>query len=105
MCLELQKLCDRYKKMKTDNPKLYVYNEVNTLKYNNLYKQGLDLNLKMISTENIFKIFFFVSRQNKLILMYPIIESINDLNDEYNIILKDLETLDVQKFIKKYCNK
>lgn len=103
MCLELQILCDRYKEMMEQNPNLYIYDEVETLEYENIHKDGLSLSIKVIKVEDSYKLFFFVSKLDKLILMYLIEESDKDITNKFDNIFSDMQFMSVEMFIKKYC--
>lgn len=103
MCLELQVLCDRYKELKENNPNLYIYDEVETIEYENIHNNGLSLSVKMIKVKESYKLFFFVSKIDKLILMYLIEESENDLSTKFNSIFSDLCSMSIDMFINKYC--
>ena len=89
MCLELQILCDRYNEMKEKNPDLYIYDEVVTLKYENIHKNGLGLDLKVVKVKDSYKIFFMVSKLDKLILVQLIEESKEDITNKFDNIFDD----------------
>lgn len=102
MCLELQILCDRYNEMKEKNPDLYIYDEVVTLKYENIHKNGLGLDLKVIKVEDSYKIFFMVSKLDKLILVQLVEESKEDITNKFDSIFDDLSNMSIDMFLKKY---
>ena len=102
MCLELQILCDRYNEMKEKNPNLYIYDEVVTLKYENIHKNGLGLDLKVIKVEDSYKIFFMVSKLDKLILVQLVEESKEDITNKFDSIFDDLSNMSIDMFLKKY---
>lgn len=102
MCLELQILCDRYNEMKENNPNLYIYDEVVTLKYENIHKNGLGLDLKVIKVKDSYKIFFMVSKLDKLILVQLVEESKEDITNKFDSIFDDLSNMSIDMFLKKY---
>lgn len=102
MCLELQILCDRYNEMKEKNPDLYIYDEVVTLKYENIHKNGLGLDLKVVKVKDSYKIFFMVSKLDKLILVQLIEESKEDITNKFDNIFDDLNYMNIDTFLKKY---
>ncbi len=102
MCLELQILCDRYNEMKEKNPDLYIYDEVVTLKYENIHKNGLGLDLKVVKVKDSYKIFFMVSKLDKLILVQLIEESKEDITNKFDNIFDDLNYMNIDMFLKKY---
>ncbi|MBQ7140898.1 MAG: hypothetical protein IJO32_05285 [Bacilli bacterium] len=102
MCLELQILCDRYNEVKEKNPNLYIYDEVVTLKYENIHKNGLGLDLKVIKVEDSYKIFFMVSKLDKLILVQLVEESKEDITNKFDSIFDDLSNMSIDMFLKKY---
>ena len=102
MCLELQILCDRYNEMKEKNPDLYIYDEVVTLKYENIHKNGLGLDLKVVKVKDSYKIFFMVSKLDKLILVQLIEESKEDISNKFDNIFDDLNYMNIDMFLKKY---
>lgn len=102
MCLELQILCDRYNEMKEKNPNLYIYDEVVTLKYENIHKDGLGLDLKIIKVEDSYKIFFMVSKLDKLILVQLVEESKEDITNKFDSIFDNLNYMSIDMFLKNY---
>ena len=102
MRLELQILCDRYNEVKEKNPNLYIYDEVVTLKYENIHKNGLGLDLKVIKVEDSYKIFFMVSKLDKLILVQLVEESKEDITNKFDSIFDDLSNMSIDMFLKKY---
>lgn len=105
MCLELEILSKNYLEKKKNNPNLYKYEEkdIEYLEYGSYHKEGLSLGLNLIKVNNSYKIFYIVSKLDKLILMYPIEESELDLTSKYKEILNHLNILNVDEFVFKYC--
>lgn len=105
MCLELKKLSEKYMNMKKNNEQLYIFDNLETLKYNSCHKDGLFVSLKLVKVENIYKIIFQVSKENKIILIYLIEESEQDLSNKYENIVIDIKQMNISSFINKYCDK
>lgn len=103
MCPELKLLINQYSKQK--NKKDYIYDNRDIVKYESIIKDGLNFNLKLVCTNDLNIIFFFVFSQSKILLNLPIIENRNDLSIEYDIILESLKNSNLSTFLKKYCIK
>lgn len=102
MCLKLEELINIYKEAKANNPNLFIYDEVETCNYDYICKEGIDINIKMIKANNLYRIFIFISRQGTLLFNGMIKESNNNLIDDYNILVNEINCLSIENLIDKY---
>lgn len=107
MCLELETLSREFLDRKKNNSNLYVYDEseVKHIEFDNIHKEGLSLSMQLIKVNDVYKIFYIVSKLDKLKLIYLVDESYSNLSNKYQEILNFLNILNVDEFILKYCKK
>lgn len=102
MYLKLEELINIYKEAKANNPNLFIYDEVETCNYDYVYKEGFNVNVKMIKNNNKYKIFIFISKQGILLFNGILKESNSNLIDYYNVIVNELNSLSIEDLISKY---
>lgn len=99
---KLETLCSLYNKNK-DNKK-YIYENVDTIKYDYKYFDEYAINIKLIKVDN-YMIFIYIDTKDKLLFNGLLKKSDNDLSKEYEQLKEDLRYLSFEDFINKYYDK
>ena len=85
----MEYLIEHYSKENKD----FIYDNREIIKYDNIIKDGLNLNLKLVHSGESYILFFFIFSQSKILLNLPLAESLNDLSATYDIILDSLKNM------------
>ncbi len=99
---KLETLCSLYNKNK--DSKKYIYDNVDTIKYDYKYFDGYTINIKLIKVDN-YMIFIYIDTKDKLLFNGLLEKSNNDLSKEYEQLKEDLRYLSFEDFINKYYDK
>lgn len=99
---KLETLCSLYNKNKDNNK--FIYEDVDTLKYDYKYFDEYAINIKLIKV-NKYMIFIYIDTKDKLLFNGLLEESDEDLTNTYNILKEDLSYLSLEDFINKYYDK
>lgn len=105
MCLKLNELVSLYSQAKLDNPNLFIYNDLDTLECDSIFKESYDLNIKLIKADNKYKIFVFIGKDSKLIFNCLLVESTDNLQNEYDTLKSEINNLTLTELFDKYYKK
>ena len=99
---KLETLCCLYNKNKDNNK--YIFENVDTIKYDYKYFDEYAINIKLIKVDN-YMIFIYIDTKDTLLFNGLLEESTDDLTNTYEELKEDLRYLSFEDFINKYYDK